>query len=594
MKKQLFWQLYPLYLLTILVSLAAVAWYASSTVRDYYLKQTAEDLEAEAHIAASHVAEFSELGEASKLNPLYTELGKKTGSRITVILKNGTVICDSEEDPARMENHANRPEIVEALDGKTGIATRHSFTLGKDMMYVAIPIEREGAIEGVFRVSLPITAVNEALASIYMEIAFGGLAIAIFAAVICLFISRRISVPLQNLKNGAERFAAGDLGHRLEAPVTLEFDTLAEAMNQMAGRLDERIKTVIHQRNEQEAMLDSMVEGVMAVDVDERLIHMNDACASMIGIEPGTGEGRTLQEITRNSELHRLISSTLGRASNAEGELVLGEDRNCFVQAHVTSLIGEEGNKIGAMVVLNDVTRLKRLENIRREFVANVSHELKTPITSIKGFIETLLTGALDSREEAIRFLRIVAKHSDRLEAIINDLLALSRIEQESERKEVYLKDEAIHTVLDSAAVLCGDKAAEKKIRINVECDPDIKAKINKRLLEQAVVNLLDNAVKYSKEDGTVHVRGEERQGEVFISVEDQGTGIPEEHLSRLFERFYRVDKARSREMGGTGLGLAIVKHIMQSHGGHVDVQSELDVGSTFSLHLPSKEDEAS
>ncbi|MFH2002338.1 MAG: ATP-binding protein, partial [Planctomycetota bacterium] len=214
-------------------------------------------------------------------------------------------------------------------------------------------------------------------------------------------------------------------------------------------------------------------------------------------------------------------------------------------------------------------------------------HELKTPITSIKGFIETLLTGAIDNRKDALHFLEIVAKHSDRLESIINDLLSLSRIEQESERKEVHLKEEYIRKVMDSAALLCGDKASGKHIRIDVDCDPGIRARINMRLMEQAVVNLLDNAIKYCREGGTVLLRGGRDKEDVFIAVEDQGTGIPEKHLARLFERFYRVDKARSRELGGTGLGLAIVKHIIQSHGGYVDVRSVIDQGSTFTLHLP-------
>jgi two-component system phosphate regulon sensor histidine kinase PhoR len=298
-------------------------------------------------------------------------------------------------------------------------------------------------------------------------------------------------------------------------------------------------------------------------------------------------EGRTIYETIRNTDLQQFVSRTLTSQAPVEGELVLGDDRDRYVQAHGTVLRGADGMGIGALVVLNDVTRLIKLENIRRDFVANVSHELKTPITSIKGFVETLLMGNVE-KEETSHFLQIVSKHADRLNLIINDLLSLSKIEQGAERNEIALTKEAISDVLQSAILLCTEKGKAKGISIELDCDEELKARFNARLLEQAVVNLLDNAIKYSDSDSVILVAGDLEEDGVVISVTDQGCGIAEEHLPRLFERFYRVDKARSREMGGTGLGLAIVKHIAQSHGGRVDVKSRRDVGSTFTIHLPS------
>jgi two-component system phosphate regulon sensor histidine kinase PhoR len=452
------------------------------------------------------------------------------------------------------------------------------------MMYVAVPLMADGTTVGVVRTSIPVSAVDEALHSIYGRIALGGLAVAALAAVISFFISRRISRPLEAMRRGADRFAQGELDHRMEVFDYVEFESLAKAMNHMASRLDERIRTVIHQRNEQKAVLASMVEGVLAVDNEERIINLNKAAAEMIGVNPEEAMDRTLQEVIRNPALQEFVAHTRESEFPVEGDIELGEDRDRFVQTHGTVLRGADGKGIGVLVVLNDVTHLVKLENIRRDFVANVSHELKTPITSIKGFVETLLDGGMDNPVDARHFLNIVAKHADRLNAIIEDLLSLSRIEQGVERNEIALDVGPVREVLEAAVRICEEKGRAKEIGIHLECDDAIQAKINPRLLEQAVVNLLDNAIKYSESGSTILVKGEEG---VTITVADQGNGIPEEHLPRLFERFYRVDKARSRQEGGTGLGLAIVKHIVQSHKGRIEVESRLNEGTTFMIRLP-------
>jgi len=402
-----------------------------------------------------------------------------------------------------------------------------------------------------------------------------------------LYISRRISRPLEEMKRGAERFAAGDLSGRLPVVETEEIGGLAEALNVMAAQLDERIRTVVEQRNAQEAMLAGMVEGVLAVDTGERVISFNQAAARFMDIEPQHALGRSIQEVVRNTDLQRFVQRTLSSGEPVEGDLALREGEVKYLQARGSALRDAQGKQIGALMVFHDVTRLWRLENIRREFVANVSHEIKTPVTSIKGAAEILLDGALQSEEDTRRFLNMIAKHTDRLTLLIDDLLALSRIEDEDEREKMDMEKGPIRPVLEGAVQACELKAGEKNIRLELTCGDDCTANINPLLLEQAVVNLIDNAVKYSEEGRTVEIEGAGAKDEVILSVRDHGCGIEPEHLPRLFERFYRVDKARSRKLGGTGLGLALVKHISQAHGGRVCVESTPGEGSIFSIHLP-------
>jgi len=340
------------------------------------------------------------------------------------------------------------------------------------------------------------------------------------------------------------------------------------------------------------AMLSSMVDGVLAVDSRQRLISLNQAGARLLKIDAEAALGRPLPEVLLDPKLPNLVADVLSRGEPVEDYLVLGGAEERYLRAQGTVLQdtgpdAAQAPKLGVLVVLQDVTRLRRLERVRRDFVANVSHELKTPITSIKGFVETLLDGAMNDPNDLERFLRIVASQADRLNDIIEDLLTLSRLEQETERAGILRQPGRIVDVLRAAADVCRLKAAEKNVRIELTCDETLQAEVNTALLEQAVINLLDNAVKYSPGHQTVHLGASRAGPEIVIRVRDHGCGIAPEHLPRLFERFYRVDKARSRKLGGTGLGLAIVKHIAQSHGGRAAVESAPGEGSTFSLHLP-------
>ncbi|MBW2040329.1 MAG: HAMP domain-containing protein [Deltaproteobacteria bacterium] len=587
-RKRLIWKLYPAYLVIILLSIVTVGIYASTTMKKFYLQKTAKDLEARAHLIESQVAPSFSIEHSALLDPLCKTLGRAASTRITLILPSGEVLGDTEEDPRRMDNHAHRPEIKKALAWQTGVSTRYSHTLQKEMMYVAIPVIREGRVAGVVRTSIPVTEINKALGTIYQEVALGGVLMIILAAAVSLYISRRISHPLEEMKRGAKRFAEGDLTHRLLVPDSEELGGLAEALNQMAQQLGEKIQVTTEQRNELEAILSAMREGVVAIDTEERILTLNQSAGLLLGIDISTAKGRTIQEMIRNADLQRFLGKVLTGQGPMEEEIVLHGTESKFLQVSGTVLSDSDGGKIGALVVLSDITRLRHLEDIRREFVANVSHELKTPITSIKGFVETLREGAIDDRENARKFLEIVSKQSGRLNAIIEDLLSLSRIEQEAERGEIQLAEENLRKVLEAAILDHETRAQERNIEVTLNCSDEVMVKANSRLLEQTVGNLLDNAIKHSEPGGAVEVEVIKDEGEVAIKVSDHGCGIAPEHLPRLFERFYRVDKARSRELGGTGLGLAIVKHIVQAHEGRVTVESTLGKGSIFSIYLPN------
>ena len=586
-KKRLIRQLYPSYLLIILISLTAVSWYASDAMRSFFFAQTADILETRTKLLESRIIKYLLPLNEKSIDLACKEIGLVSETRITVVLPSGKVIGDSEKDPRSMDNHSDRKEVREAIGGNIGNSIRFSRTLKQKMMYVAVPLVKGNKILGVLRASIPVTSVDNALKSIQRKIALGGLLIALLAAIISLFVARRISRPLEEIKKGAVRFAEGDLTHRLPAPDTEEMEALGEAMNQMAAQLDSRIKTAIRQKNELETVLSSMLEGVIAVDMDERIISINQVAARMFNVEPGKFQGRSIQETIRVSGLQRFVKKALLSVESIEDDIVLNHNGERVLNIHSSPLQDAKEDRTGILVVINDVTKLRRLENVRRDFVANVSHEIKTPLTAIKGFVETLHDGTVEKPEDIERFFGIVIKHINRLDAIVEDLLTLSKIEKEDTVKEIRFETGSIKDVIETAIQICQAKADEKNITIDFSYEKEITARIDPVLLDQAMVNILDNAIKYSEKESTVYVECSSMEKEIIISIKDHGIGIAKKHLPRLFERFYRVDKARSRELGGTGLGLAIVKHIVQAHGGRITVESTPGQGTTFKIHLP-------
>ena len=513
--------------------------------------------------------------------------GDAIDSRVTIIGLDGTVLGDSDldgEDLARVENHLYRPEVQEALRGEVGESVRFSTTVKRNMLYVATTFGRAGP-EGVVRLSISLADVD-AVSNQLKKILFVSLSVAFFLTMLASFVaSFFISRPLKEMAGAAGRIAQGDFSRRITVRTNDEVGDLARAFTNMAEQVKSRMDEIIRGRSRFEAVLLSMFDGVMVVDARGRILLMNPTLMQELAVREDPA-GKKPIEVLRNVEIQEIADNVLEMKEAVETReisMLLPDEKILLV--HATPMI-REGSVEGAVFVFHDMTDLRRLENIRRDFVANVSHELRTPAASIKGYAETLLDGAMKDERHAEEFIRIIQADSDRLAQLVEDLLDLSKIES----GKLTLKL-APCSVGDTAAKVMRQlgKQAEAK-RINMKEDvqqglPDIMA--DETLISQVLFNLIDNAIKYTPDGGRVEVRARDAGDFVRVDVEDTGVGIMEKDLPRIFERFYRVDKARSRQMGGTGLGLSIVKHIVQEHGGEVSVQSVPAKGSIFSFTIP-------
>lgn len=429
---------------------------------------------------------------------------------------------------------------------------------------------------------------DDALRRAYQHLALAGLAVAACAAFVSRVVARNVSGPLEAIKQGAERFAKGELKSRLYVSHLDEVGELAQSLNRVAVQLEERVRTAVGQRNELEAVLSSMTEGILVLDDEQRVVRVNDAASRLLGASSETSTGRSVQEVVRNIQLQELIAATIREGADRSAEISMHIDGERIVHTYTRILTDAEERHTGMLVVLHDVTHVRRLENVRKDFVANVSHELKTPITSIKGFVETLLEGAAENPEDRQRFLQIIARQSERLNLIVEDLLTLAKIEQGQDRSEVSVSEVVLRRVLEAVLKDNERTAQAKNLSLSMNCSEHLRVSINESLFQQAVNNLVDNAVKHTDGGGQIGIEVQQGEKEILVSVRDTGSGIEKIHLPRLFERFYRVDKSRSRALGGTGLGLAIVKHIVQVHGGSITVESTPGQGSCFSIHLPT------
>jgi two-component system phosphate regulon sensor histidine kinase PhoR len=523
-----------------------------------------------------------------QIDSICKSIGNEIATRVTIILPTGRVIGDTDKDPLKMENHRDRPEVAKALAGETGVQKRFSTTLNEPMLYIAIPEKNKDGTSYILRLSVSVRGIQdqEKIYSFRMVLIFSVIIILIGLA--STLISRQLSKPVKMIKQGAQMFAMGKLDFKLSEPREEELASLTRALNSMAGTLDERLRLITQQRNELNTILSSMSEGVIAVDAKEKVISINPAAAEILGIQNQNTEGQWLHDIVRNSTLQRFVTQILSSCTKVETTFNLpGVDGEIVIHASGVVLNNGPHGSQGAVLVLNDITRIVRLENARKDFVANVSHELRTPLTSIKGFLETIRDGNYSLPVEVNEFLRIIDNKTNRLCSIIEDILSLSSIERDHEQREISFSVNNLRTVLDTAVENCSAKAASKNIKLTIESEKEFNIPMNAQLLEQAVLNLIDNAVKYSDEGKEVIIRAVKKEQAAIITVEDQGIGISSQHLSRIFERFYRVDKARSRKLGGTGLGLSIVKNIVIAHGGSVDVKSEPGKGSIFNISIP-------
>ena len=515
------------------------------------------------------------------------QAARLTDSRVTVMGLDGWVLGDSEVaagDLGRLENHAARPEMQAALAGDIGHDLRTSVSIQTPLMYVALPVRDGERVVGVLRLALPLAAVTSSYAQLHRVMLAGGLIALAVAFGIGIFVAGRVTRPVIEMQAIAHQMSEGQFAVRAPVRSVDELGALGRALNVMAVRLREQIETLQAERAKATAILDGMVEGVIAVDGHESILLMNERARAMFGVGQGRGDGKPFLEVIRNADLHEIFreSRRAGDVARREVRLTAPVERFLRVTAVPLLLTGEPP---GLVMVVDDVTTLRRLEHVRTEFVANVSHELRTPLTAIQGYLETLLGGALDEPEHARRFLEIAFRHTERLGRLLNDLTDLSNIELG--KVSLRLAATPLAPVVDSVLAIIAAKAREGGVTLAAAVPAGLSGAADHDRLAQILINLVDNAVKYTSTGGAVTVRARPLGDHVEIAVSDTGVGIPRADLPRITERFYRVDKARSRELGGTGLGLAIVKHLVLAHGGDLAIESEEGQGTTVRVTLP-------
>jgi len=508
-----------------------------------------------------------------------------TRLRVTVIAPDGTVVGDSGTAPEVMDNHAGRPEIASALRGEPATSMRSSPTLGVSMAYAAAPMLVEGQTVGVVRVAMAASELGAAITPFILTSALIAAALIAAMALASARIGASVAGPMKALMDAASDWSAGRLERRVRRFEDTELAPLSDTMNAMAAELAGRIVAMERQQRELAAILDGMGEAVLSTDADLVIKLANPKARSLLGYESSAQpcEGLSLLQATGTIALDELARRCAASGQREEAEITLYGDDTRYLLANAEP-ISLEGGRGGVVLVLNDITRLKRLERVRKDFVANVSHELRTPITLIKGFAETLED--VNDPAEARHFLGIVKRHADRMSAIIEDLLSLARLEGPGQGS-MQTARVAAASVLERAVESLGKGPRDKSVSISIMSDEGLAVRANEGLLEQALVNLLDNAVKYGPRGGTIRAEATIDGGFARFAIIDEGPGIPARDLGRLFERFYRVDRARSRELGGTGLGLAIVRHIALAHGGDASVTSREGSGSSFVLRIP-------
>lgn len=572
----------------VLVSIGLIAFFLDKNLEDNSLREIRSSIIDQTNIIASQVRPGDLKNDnTASLEALVKILKPRTACRITIIDNRGKVLADSERseaDTERMENHASRPEIRTAMTGKIGVDSRYSVTLRIDMLYAAVPVMENGLPAGIVRLSLPLKSIQRMLSEIRRTILIG-LAFALcLALALGVFMATRATRPIHRMIQVSRKFSEGDFSRRIIQAPRDEIGDLARTLNKMAQDIEEKIAEVKTRNQELAAVFNSMIEGVIVVDKGARIVSVNSTIEKMFNATIKNIGGKLFLETIRNKDIADIIEKVIktGDAISSEIELLLPVRKILQINA---APIFYDRIVNGCIVVIHDITGMRRLETMRRDFVANVSHELKTPLTSIQGFVETLLEGALEDKENNRAFLNIIREHASRLNNLVNDLLSLSRLES----KEVSLNKTNIKLREEADKVMHGFKsqAEKKRVETHNEISDILTIRADKDRIDQVLTNLIDNAIKFNKKDGSVNIRGEVLDASIKITVEDNGIGIPEKDIGRIFERFYMVDKARSRDLGGTGLGLSIVKHIIELHGGAVGVESVEGFGSKFWFTIP-------
>ena len=581
MKRRLFWKFGSLQLVLFLLVLLVVDTYVVRSLREEYIEAALGQLQSLSHLTESRPPEG--LDETSLKQ--WTAWMALTGTRITVIAPDGKVLADSQEDHARMDNHIGRQEVRDALEKGSGRAVRYSATIGHDLVYLAVRQHTRDGSTIIIRYAVPLERLAEALTGFRRGLWTVSFMVLALAGSASLLFFRALARRIERLKEFSRAVVAGNFRGLPKDRKGDELADLSSTLSQTAEQLDATIRTLREERNQSAAVLASMSDGVVVVGPNQRVIFCNAAFCRAVNIEIATWEGRPVVEVIPNADLLNFVEQVRTVNAPITSELIVGSVRTRSFAVTAT-LIRSNDTTSGSVIVLHDISELRRLERARRDFAANVSHEFKTPLTAIQGFADTLLSGALEDAEHSRKFVEIIRENAVRLGRLTDDLLKLAQIE--AGKLELQRQPVAVSSVTQPCLEVTRLKADQKNLTLETDYRADLHLVNGDSLcLQQVLQNLLDNAVRYSPTGGRIIVRAFVKDSEIVISVSDSGVGIPKAEQERIFERFYRADAARSREDGGTGLGLSIAKHLVEAHGGRIQVQSEVGIGSTFSVFLP-------
>lgn len=583
LRSRFLWQLVASFGAVILASTFVFGFITATQIQRDTREHIEDSLQTQAVLLRALFASHLRKGEPISSDEL-GRLMQDMDHRVTIMDQAGVVLADNRETPGLMDIHADRPEILMARSHQAGVAERYSDTLDQKMLYVALSVEEKGNLSGYVRVAVPLAKVDQQLTTLRNRILVSAFLIAGLCLLLVFYLARRFTKPLSEMTNVATRLAKGEHHLRLSADRHDEIGWLSSALNELASGTEARVEALMASRNQLAAILSGLTEGVIAVDLKQRIVHINDAALRMLGIESNAVVGAPLWEVVRVSEINQ-AAETCVREFTADNRTLVMNGTSLDIFA--TPLVGEGAREAtGAIVVLQDITEMLHLENVRSDFVANASHELRTPISAIRGLVETILDDPHMSAEILNQFAGRISNQAKKLDNIVRDLIHLSRFDTYAGKMSISRVD--LYDLIGQLYASKSDDAQTKNVTFHLELpDENVLIEGDRQALSQMVVNLVDNAIKYTGDNGSISLRLKKRAHTAIIEVEDNGIGIDSEEQQRIFERFYRVDRARSREMGGTGLGLAIVKHIAQSHHGSVHVDSRPGAGSLFSVRLP-------
>ncbi|MEL7565970.1 MAG: phosphate regulon sensor histidine kinase PhoR [Dehalobacterium sp.] len=573
------------YLFLILISMAVVGISLIWMLQNYLLANLEENMVNQARLVSGFVEDQVRLEKYDELSDKVNSMEKDLHVRITIVLKNGQVIADSQFDPRSMENHGYRSEIRQALEEQVGVYVRRSTTSEVETMYVAVPIKYQDEVLGAARISLPLEEIKSTFLKLRGLLLTGILIATFIAVLLSIKLANGLTEPIQRISIGARRIAEGDFTTRIFTGTRDEIEELGSAINEMTKTLQQHIEEISQEKSRLENILYTMASGVIMLDQYGLVRIVNPAAEEIFGISTLTAEGKHNLEVIRHFGLNQEIEKCITQEKIIDYEFSIRFPEERVLQCYVAPVYRDK-RIAGITLVFHDITNLRKVEQMRADFVANASHELRTPLTVIKGYVETLLNGALDDREVSEKFVSIIDQEAERLKRLVDELLTLSQLEsnpQEATQQPVDII-EIIKLVRDEMR----PRFMEREMTVKMDLPEDILlVKANHDKVKQVLVNLLDNGVKYTPQGGSISISLLDLDSKIKIMVKDTGIGIPQKYLPRIFERFYRVDKARSRQMGGFGLGLSIVKHIVENMGGTIGVESVVGKGSTFWFTLP-------